>query len=542
MYKQASIHLKKISFKFDENKTLFEKLNLSFGPHKYGLVGRNGTGKSSLLKIISREIIPDCGIITVEGSIVYCPQQSGTNSQKKVASVLGISSLLNSLQRVEDGNGDQSDFDLIKDRWSFSRDFKEALCRYDLKHISEDTKANSLSGGEYTRLLLAHAFLMKPDILLLDEPSNNLDTQGRKALYQDIKDFKGLLLIASHDRKLLSLVDQILELSSLGIKIYGGNYEDFVSQKKAMVKASELNLQNKIEKLSHSKRIFQLRKERHEQGEAKGRRTKKEMIKAKGRTDKTALNVAKARSEKTNRKILLQGNRKLENVDKELREAKSRLEKKYKFEVELPKTRVPQGKVVIKIEDLNFSYKDKQALIKDFNLTIAGPKRVAIRGKNGSGKSTLFSLLLGKQKPVSGSIKIGVSKFAFLDQKTSELVSDMTVMENFTRFNEDLLQAERFNILAFFLFTKEILKQKVKTLSGGERIRLLLACILMSKIPPSLLVLDEPTNHLDLDSIKCIEEALKKFEGAILIASHDKKFLDAIGAKECIELAREKLS
>lgn len=195
-----------------------------------------------------------------------------------------------------------------------------------------------------------------------------------------------------------------------------------------------------------------------------------------------------------------------------------------------------RSKTVLEIHNLAFGHTKSRPLFDGFSMTLSGPERAAITGPNGSGKSTLISLILGQRRPWWGQVDLKIKNFAYLDQKTASLDPDQSVMRNFRCRNPSMTSARMFQILAFFLFRKELLEQKVSTLSGGERVRLLLACILMSEEPPQLLILDEPTNHLDLDSIKCIEEALDQYEGAILVVSHDDRFLERIGVGRTIGL------
>ena len=532
-----ALSLRHISIGFQEDSPLFG-CDLSFSKGRTGLVGRNGTGKSTLLRVAAGEISPLSGQVVRSGSLTFCRQQNGETSDKSVSSWLGIGAMIQARIRIELGEMLPGDLELIDGKWALEADLLATMARYGLGRVSFDTPVCNLSGGELTRLRLAFAFASSPDILLMDEPSNNLDSLAHEQLYRDIRNYKGTLVVASHDRELLEMMDRICEISSLGMSEYGGSYSFYQSEKTKKTEAADAMVQARIGLLSKAKSQIQKRREIHEQGEAKGRRTKKDMIAATGRTDKLALNAAKGRSEKTNKKIRAQADRKLLHVSQQLADAKKQIEEKYKFEIALPATRLHNSKKVLEADQLCFGFSESRPLFKDFSVCVTGPERIAIEGPNGSGKSTLISLLLKKHRPWSGSCSVKVDNYAYLDQKAASLDDELTVLENFRSHNSSMLSAQVFQVLSCFLFRKDMLHQNVRTLSGGERVRLLLACILMSEQPPQLLILDEPTNHLDIDSIQCIESALDGFEGAVLAVSHDKKFLTRIGVTRRIRLDR----
>jgi ATPase subunit of ABC transporter with duplicated ATPase domains len=191
---------------------------------------------------------------------------------------------------------------------------------------------------------------------------------------------------------------------------------------------------------------------------------------------------------------------------------------------------------VLDIQGLVFAYPGHAPIISDFKMTVVGAKRVAISGKNGSGKTTLLKLIMGQLIPTSGTIKVGVQHRAYLDQTLSVLDSDQTILENFRRLNPDVQETDCRLRLATFLFVYDDVNKLVSNLSGGEKMRAALACILMGDTPPQLIMLDEPTNNVDLESIASIEQALANYKGALIVVSHDVTFLQNIGVEETIEL------
>jgi len=215
------------------SRQLFNNLTISFGKEKTGLIGRNGTGKSTLIKLLMGFLKPDAGSVYRNCKIGYLPQDFITYSYQSIADVLGIKRKLCSLERIESGDGSVHDYDIVGDDWDVVSRTEALFAKLGLSHLNLHRKMGSLSGGETTRVVFASLFLSRPDFLILDEPTNNLDRDSRQALYDLITEFKGGILVVSHDRKLLSLMDQIVELTSLGVKTYGGNYEQYVAQKES---------------------------------------------------------------------------------------------------------------------------------------------------------------------------------------------------------------------------------------------------------------------------------------------------------------------
>ena len=243
----------------------------------------------------------------------------------------------------------------------------------------------------------------------------------------------------------------------------------------------------------------------------------------------------KSWSESTSSKLKKMHKEKIEDAEKRFKEAKDSISLKNKINVDLSNTQVPKGKLVVEMKGVSFSYTGSKDLFKNFSLKIHGPARLAIKGPNGSGKTTLIRLLLGKLKPTSGEVILGVDRWAYLDQSVFLLDKEKNLfknLENISKLDRDLSR----RWLARFLFRDKAALKDISVLSGGERMRAALACILAGEEPPQLLVLDEPTNNLDLDSIEQIESALLNFRGALLVISHDDKFLENIGIEGEIDL------
>lgn len=518
------IRIDHLSYSIPSHQLLFEDLSLALGPEKTGLVGRNGVGKSTLLKLILGTLVSDMGSIEVLGRVAYCPQQLEIKPEKTLADVFGVADKLQALQRIIQGSVDETDFLLVNDDWNLQERIQQQLTELGLSHLNLDRKFSTLSGGERTRIVLAKAFLAKPDFIVLDEPTNNLDAASREFLYAAIKQWQGGMLVVSHDRTLLNLMERIIELTSLGIKNYGGNYDYFVEQNAINRIASERELFDAKKELQKTKSSIQSRHESQEQKDSYGRRQF-----LAGKLDKITANSSKGRSEKTQNRHAKLNESLLKVAEEKLQAAKAKIEIAHEINIAMPSTFVPNGKMVLEIEDLVFGYEgDVKPIIKDFNLKVMGPEHIALLGNNGSGKTTLVKLMLGELKPVSGYISLGVRYVNYLDQHANLLDPNLSILDNFIKLNPAINTTDARFYLADFLFRGMAALKLVKDLSGGEQLRAVLACVLMSQHPPQLLILDEPTNHLDLDSITSIESALKHYQGALLVISHDHKFLDNI--------------
>lgn len=537
MFTSIGIQINHLSFAYPaSDKLLFDGLSLNFGREKLAIVGNNGCGKSTLLQLINGELTPSNGSVNRQGHIAYLPQHPVISQQQTIASVLGIEDKLAALQRIEQGSIDEIDFQLVDEDWQCQQRAQSILASFALDYLSLQQTVASLSGGELTRLHLASVFVTQADMILLDEPSNHLDHQTRQLLLQAIESYTGGVIVVTHDRSLLRLMNKIVELNSLGAKTYSGNYDAYLQQRTLEKQAAEQRLAAEVQKVEKAKAIVQQRFEKHQRNEARGRKDRADSLKAKGRLDRIALNSAKGRSEKTNRRIRIQADRKLTDLDQSLQAARSQLEIRQTFSVKLPETAVPNNKVLVDCEQVSFSYDESQPLIDNVSLKIVGPQRLALRGRNGSGKTTLVKLIIGELQPTSGIIHQHVSNIRYLDQKGLLLENDLTVLENFQKLNPKLSDFESRQRLAWFLFRNKQAQRKVAELSGGERIRALLACVLLSQQPPQLLILDEPTNHLDLESIAVIEQALLDYQGALLVISHDDDFLKNIGISSEVRL------
>lgn len=483
---------------------LFKNLSVTFGIEKSGLVGKNGVGKTILLRNLVGELEPTGGRIERKGKIAYLPQDYQVDLNLTVGQTM----------KVE------------KEHLALT-----ALARVGLQRITLDRTMNSLSGGERMKVILAHLLITDADFLILDEPTNNLDGDSRKVVYNLIQTWSKGLLIVSHDRELLRLMDRILELSEKGLNIYGGNYDAYVAQKGLEEAALERQLSDAEREFKKVKHQAQATKEKQQKRASHGK-----SIREKTGMPPIILGLMKETSEKTSSRLSALHELRIEDAAKNVAQAREKIAPSNTIHVDLSNTKIPSGKLVVVFKDVTFQYPETdKPLFREISFDVYGPSRVSIDGPNGSGKTTLIKLMLGLLHPNSGEITRGTVDGAYLDQTVAVLNKEETVLENLRRIS-NLNEDEGRHWLAKFLFSDQDVFKSVGILSGGERMRAALACILAGDTPPKFLILDEPTNNLDLNSIEQIESALLNFKGALVVISHDREFIKSIGVERSINL------
>jgi ATPase subunit of ABC transporter with duplicated ATPase domains len=510
-----------LSYKTPDGHSLFEDLNLAFGAERTGLVGRNGVGKTTLIRLILGELAPGSGSVAARGRIGVLRQALAPPPGARVAEMFGVAEPLARLARIEAGTGTEADF--AEADWMLEARLAEALALVGLAGLDPDHPATALSGGEATRAALAGLIAAEPDLIVLDEPTNNLDVAARALVAQVLAGWRGGAVVVSHDRGLLREMDRIVELSGLGAKVYGGNYDLYAARKAEEEAAATRDLVEAERAVARIERDAQVAREKKARRDAAGRR-----FAARGSEPRIVLGAMAERAENSGGRANLLAERQRGEAAADLAEAESRVERLRRLDFDLPPSGLSGGKSVLVLEGVGFAYPGGAPLLQGLSLRITGPERLAVTGPNGSGKSTLIRLAVGDLAPVSGQVKQGVAA-ALLDQKTALLREDETLLQAFRRLNPDSSDNAAHAALARFLFRNVAARKRVRDLSGGERLRAALACLLMSARPPQLLILDEPSNHLDLDSIAAVEAALRGYDGALLIVSHDRDFLDAVG-------------
>ncbi len=366
--------------------------------------------------------------------------------------------------------------------------------------------------------------------MLLDEPTNNLDSDGRLAVAQLLERWQGGVLVASHDRALLERVDRIVELTPVGITIFGGAWPAFAEAREAARARAAGELDRASDALRNTERTLQKAREKKARRDKAGRAWR-----AKGIEDKMFMDRQKERAENSAARESQLAGRLLGERAEALELARAQVEILTPLSIDLPHSGLPDGRELIALKDVTMAFGGRR-LFGPLSFEVRGPERIAIRGANGSGKTTLFRLLTGELKPSSGEINRLTDRVAVLDQHIGLLNPEENVLDNLRRLNPELSANEAHAALARFAFRNRAALQIAATLSGGERLRAGLACVFARSQPPFLLLLDEPTNHLDLASIEEMEDALKGFDGALIVISHDETFLRTIGIEREIAL------
>lgn len=479
-----------------------------------GLLGRNGTGKSTLLKILKGLETPDSGNIqffkkcsmgyleqipeypnmTVQ-DVLYLPFEKVMSIEKDMRAIEGL--LATSLNE-NDMNKLLEKYGRLQEAFDKNNGYSISSKVEKIKNglnITEDL-SNSIfdkcSGGEKTRVLVAKMLLEEPEILLLDEPTNNLDIKTLEWLEDYIKQYKGSVLVVSHDRYFLDhVIGRVLELDTDGIEEYDGNYSKYIQDKEQR---------------------FLERYKAYENNQYITHRMEMQVRRLKSMNSQILRCVANKIENRLN---------KMEKIDKPIFEKKSMRMNEFSGS--------RSGATLLEAVGIAKSFEQKE-LFSDIDLTIEKGDRIGIIGENGSGKTTLLKILLGQEMPDDGIIEISsTAKIGYLTQDTSFEDEEKTILETFIQSFDSMNQGEARNKLASMLFTSDDVYKKIKVLSGGEKIRLKL-CILMNQ-NLNLLVLDEPTNHLDLNSREVLEENLMNYSGTLLFVSHDRYFLEKMTNK-----------
>lgn len=475
---------------------------------RVGLIGRNGTGKSSLLRALAGEIKLDDGMLRIEPgiSVAYVPQEPELDETRSVFSEVArglgeLSQVLLDYHQVSHALGEaNADIDVLLERmqelqgilesqdgWRIHNKVQTAIARLEL---DEDAIVGTLSGGARKRVALARAMVLSPDVLLLDEPTNHLDFASIEWLEETLREINASIIFVTHDRRFLdNVTTRIIELDRGDLVSFPGNFSAY-QIKKAEILETEATHNKKFDKVLSQEEIW-IRKG------IQARRTRNE-----GRV------------------------RRLEALRRERAARRERMGK-VNFKVELGER---SGQLVAELENVVKQY-DNKVIINNFSCRIMRGDRIGLLGPNGAGKSTLLKLILGEVQPDTGTVRLGTKlSVAYFDQMRKQLDENLTLVESISQGSDFIeIGGVRKHVISYledFLFSPLRARSPVKTLSGGERNRLLLARLFTQ--PANVLVLDEPTNDLDIETLELLESLLQDYSGTLFLVSHDRAFLDNV--------------
>lgn len=492
-------------------KTLFNAINFSImNEEKVGLIGRNGNGKSTFLKILASALDPDKGTLTKPSDyqVGYLNQEPDLNETQTVLQTVfeGNTPIMNAVRKYEElliKLSEQPDDEKIQkqftkaqqamdttDAWNADASAKRILSILGIQNMNQII--GSMSGGQQKRVALAQVLIQTPDLLILDEPTNHLDFEMIRWLENYLTNYKGALLMVTHDRYFLDrVVDKIVELEHGALKEYSGSYQQYVVEK-AEREELEASARHKNQQLFKQELAWM-----------------REGVRARGTKQK-------ARIER------------FENLKSKVSQSNAA----FGLNIDLASQRL--GKQVFKIKNASYSIKDK-VLLDDFDYIVQRHDRIGITGANGSGKSTLLNILTGKIELDSGDLVVGETvKIGYYQQDNMDIPGDKRVINYLQEVAEEVAKVDGSHanvsqLLEQFMFPRTQHGAFIRSLSGGEKRRLYLVRLLMER--PNVLLLDEPSNNLDIDTLNVLEEYIENFPGAVIVVSHDRYFLDKITDK-----------
>lgn len=439
---------------------------------------------------------------------------------------------LRALHNILEGNATEENFNVLNDDWTIEDRCAEALNYWQLNKLDLSQKIETLSGGQKTKVFLAGISIHQPNLVLLDEPSNHLDISGRELLYEYIQSTKSTLIVVSHDRKLLNLLNNICELTKNGIKVYGGNYAFYTEQRQIEINALNQDLQSKEKAL---------RKAKEKEREVTERQQKLDSI-GKGKQEKAGIakimmNTLRNKAENSTSKMKGVHAEKIGGISQELQELRSSVPDIDKMKFGFVNSNLHKGKILFKAGGVNYTYSNALLWNEDLTFQISSGERIAIKGLNGSGKTTLINIILGNLKPQIGTTYSTHIKSIYIDQDYSLINNQLKVYEQAQQFNTTALQEHEVKIrLNRFLFGKEDWEKSCGALSGGEKMRLMLCCLTIGSQSPDIIILDEPTNNLDIQNIEILTSAINEYEGTLIVVSHDDTFLEQTKISRTIQL------
>lgn len=531
--KEVMLILRDISYTHPDKTLLFDHINLSVDQHeKTALIGNNGCGKSTLLKMIAGELLPASGYLHTEAGPYYVPQIFGQYNHFTIAQALRAENKLGALKEIMAGNVTTENYTLLDDDWTIEERCKDALRHWQLPDLDLSQKLGTLSGGQKTKVFLAGMLVHQPELILLDEPSNHLDTNGRSLLYNFIQETQCALILVSHDRRLLNLIDRVCELTSAGIEVYGGNYDFYRAQKQAESHALHQDLQATEKALRNAREKERLALERQQRSDSRG----------KGKQEKAGvarimMNTLRNKAENSTSKVKSVHAEKIDTIRHDLKALRSTLPESDRMKIGFDNSALHKGKILFNATDINYFNNSRRLWNGNLNFQVKSGERIAVKGLNGSGKTTLLKIISGDLQPQIGKVYKADNQSVYIDQDYSLVNSHLSIYQQASQFNDSGLHDYEIKIrLNWFLFNADDWNKSCDVLSGGEKMRLLLCCLTISGQSPDIIMLDEPTNNLDTQNVEILTTAINDYKGTLIVVSHDTYFLEQLKIVQTLEL------
>ncbi|QAY73605.1 ABC-F family ATP-binding cassette domain-containing protein [Agromyces protaetiae] len=534
----AAIVLNDLTFVWPDGEPAVTGLTASFTTGRTGLVGDNGAGKSTLLRLIAGELTPTSGTISTTGAVGYLSQSLTWRDETTVKDLLGIGPIVDAIRAIEGGDVDERHFETIGDDWDIESRADEQLRGIGFSVADLDRSVRTLSGGEVMLIAITGLRVRRLPITLLDEPSNNLDRAGKAMLADLVATWPGTLVVVSHDLDLLELMDQTAELYAGRLTVFGGPYSEW----KANLDRQQALAVQQAQAADHAIKVERRQRVEAEQKLAQRARSAKTANEQK-RGSKILMNGLASRAEKSAGKLRSGLDDRLDAAKAARVEAAARVRPDQKISLDLPDPDVSSSRRIAELRGTNRT------------IIVQGPERIALVGANGVGKTTLLERLVGLREgasdvsaadasgaPVAEDARPEASGMLFTDrvgyltQRLDGLDERASALENVRAAAPNATDGEIRSRLGRLLVRGADVNRPVSTLSGGERFRVCLAKLLFADPPAQLLVLDEPTNNLDRTSVDQLVDALAAYRGALLVVSHDERFLGRLGLTSLLEL------
>ncbi|KNH13937.1 elongation factor 3 [Vibrio lentus] len=511
-----------LSFQLDTGEWLFKDITFNLSTRLTGLVGRNGAGKSLLLSLLLGQIQPTSGNVSRQGSIGFYSQLPSAllDTNITIADFLGITKKLGALHAIEQGSCEIQHFNIIGDDWDLVARTKQLLAT--LKIISDlNTLCCSLSGGQLALLQLHQLFTSNHEILILDEPSNHLDSDGRNWVLEQCQLFAGKVLIVSHDRSLLKHMEGIYHLSSLGLRFYKGNYDDYYKQISSQSEALDKQIAHHQSEKKRLERQAQTNKEKAQQRESQGNRLRKS-----GSQSKILLDAMKDKAGQSQAALATNQRNLIDQNQHKLQSLKGQKERLKPQTLYLQQSNISKKSSLLTVENCRLVYGSGAPI----SFSLSQGERSSLTGANGCGKSTLLKAIHGQHSNYTGYIKrLGTT--VYLDQHFGLLDTNDTMFDCLVTHSCGMTESDARTLLAGIGFRRDSVYRKVAHLSGGETMKLAMLIVSHKQDSP-LLLLDEPDNHLDIDSKQILASALREYQGAFILVSHDSDFVEEVGVSQ----------